>query len=105
MRMGRPDGLAVPQHRHPDDAAPAAREHHLARVERILEHVLDLPGVLPPSLDDVWLDGILHDAPERSTLLVLDRLTQRLGDVTLEYTAARGETEEARNGFFDCSEI
>ncbi len=29
------------------------------------------------------------------TLLVRDRLTQRLGDVTLEYTAARGETDDA----------
>jgi glyoxylase-like metal-dependent hydrolase (beta-lactamase superfamily II) len=29
------------------------------------------------------------------TLLVRDRLTQRLGDVTLQYTAARGETDDA----------
>ena len=29
------------------------------------------------------------------TLLVRDRLTQRLGDVTLEYTAAKGETDDA----------
>jgi glyoxylase-like metal-dependent hydrolase (beta-lactamase superfamily II) len=29
------------------------------------------------------------------TLLVRDRLTQRLGDVTLQYTAAKGETDDA----------
>jgi glyoxylase-like metal-dependent hydrolase (beta-lactamase superfamily II) len=29
------------------------------------------------------------------TLLVRDRLTQRLGDVTLQYTAAQGETDDA----------
>jgi 23S rRNA (guanosine2251-2'-O)-methyltransferase len=26
-------------------------------------------------LDDVWLDGLLHDAPERGVLLVLDQVT------------------------------
>jgi 23S rRNA (guanosine2251-2'-O)-methyltransferase len=26
-------------------------------------------------LDDVWLDGILHDAPDRAVLLVLDQVT------------------------------
>ena len=26
-------------------------------------------------LDDVWLDGLLHDAPERAILLVLDQVT------------------------------
>jgi 23S rRNA (guanosine2251-2'-O)-methyltransferase len=26
-------------------------------------------------LDDVWLDGLLHDAPERAVLLVLDQVT------------------------------
>ena len=26
-------------------------------------------------LDDVWLDGLLHDAPERASLLVLDQVT------------------------------
>jgi alkyl sulfatase BDS1-like metallo-beta-lactamase superfamily hydrolase len=36
--------------------------------------------------------------PERfdpPTLLVRDRLTQRLGDLTLQYTAAKGETDDA----------
>ena len=26
-------------------------------------------------LEDVWLDGLLHDAPERAVLLVLDQVT------------------------------
>ena len=32
------------------------------------------------------------------TLLVRDRLTQRLGDVEVHYTAARGETDDALLG-------
>jgi 23S rRNA (guanosine2251-2'-O)-methyltransferase len=44
---------------------------------RLVPHDAPHQGVVieVEALDDVWLDGLLHDAPERAVLLVLDQVT------------------------------
>ena len=44
---------------------------------RLIPHDAPLQGVVieVEPLEDVWLDGLLHEAPERAMLLVLDQVT------------------------------
>ena len=49
----------------------------VADLGRLVPHDAPHQGVVieVEPLDDVWLDGLLHDTPERAVLLVLDQVT------------------------------
>jgi 23S rRNA (guanosine2251-2'-O)-methyltransferase len=49
----------------------------VADLGRLVPHDAPHQGVVieVEPLEDVWLDGLLHDAPERAVLLVLDQVT------------------------------